>query len=156
MEQLASSKKQLKLLAVLFVIAAALVQASWAGPDFRTIDTAELHEMVVDNAFTREGGREERFTIIDARTKQEYDQAHIFSAISVPENDFAGSSRVLPQNKDELLVVYCSGARECETSRKWANDAAAAGYRNVAIYKEGFQVWKDKKMPVASLEKGKQ
>jgi rhodanese-related sulfurtransferase len=50
-----------------------------------------------------------------------------------------------------LLVVYCSGAKGCEVSRKWAKAALLAGYRNITIYKEGFKVWKESKMPIATL-----
>ncbi len=106
--------------------------------------------MIVDNAYRIEGGREEYFTVIDTRTKVEYDEAHIFSAISIPENDFDKSSYLLPKDKSMLIVVYCND-REIETVKKWADKAADAGYINIAIYSEGFQVWKTNKMPIAPL-----
>lgn len=37
------------------------------------------------------------------------------------------------------------------TAIRWAGDAAAAGYRNIAIYSEGFMVWKEKHMPIVPL-----
>jgi rhodanese-related sulfurtransferase len=151
-----ASRKVFKLVMVLCVMAAAIAQTSRAGTDLKTINTTELHDMVVDNAYSREGARKERFIIIDARTKQEYEEAHIFSAINVPLNAFEKSGHLLPQNKEALLVVYCSGAKGCEVSRKWAKAALLAGYRNIIIYKEGFKVWKDSKMPIAALGTGKQ
>ena len=149
-----ASKNSSKIVVGLFVIVTALAANTWAGPDCKTIDTAQLHAMVVDNAYTLEGGRKKHFTIVDARTKEEFEQAHIFSAINVPENNFNASSRLLPENKEELLVVYGSDVVQSETSRKWADHAAAAGYGNVVIYSEGFHVWKEKKMPVALFGKG--
>ena len=123
---------------------------SLAGSDFKTIDTAQLHSMIVDNAYRLEGGREKQFTVIDARTKEEYDEAHIFSAISIPENRFEKITNLLPKDKGMLLVVYCNDAK-FETSRKWAGKAASNGYSNISIYSEGFLVWKEKRMPIAPL-----
>lgn len=131
----------------------AIVSSSFAWSDFKTIDTAQLHSMVVDNAYRLEGGRRAQFTVIDARTKEEYDEAHIFSAISIPENVFEKSKNLLPGDTGMPLVVYCNG-ENLELSRNWAGKAAAAGYKNIAIYSEGFQVWKNKKMPAVSRGTG--
>ena len=144
--------RALKTLIALSVFAFVFVSKSLAGSDFRTIDIAQLHEMIVDNAYRLEGGREMQFTIIDARTKEEYDEAHIFGAINVPEKDFEKSMDLLPKDKGVLMVVYCSDMKS-ETGIKWAGKAAAAGYTNIAIYAEGFIVWKEKHMPIAPLTK---
>ena len=100
-------------LIVLAVMTFASVSKSLDGSDFKTIDTAQLHSMIVDNAYRLEGGREKQFTVIDARTKEEYDEAHIFSAISIPENSFEKSVNLLPKDKGMLLVVYCNDADNC-------------------------------------------
>ncbi len=57
----------------LIVFTLALVSNSYAGPDFKTIGTVQLHSMIVDNAYRIEGAREKHFTVIDIRTKEEYD-----------------------------------------------------------------------------------
>jgi rhodanese-related sulfurtransferase len=132
------------------VFTLALVSNSYAEPNFKTIGTLQLHSMIVDNAYRIEGGREKHFTVIDTRTKEEYEKAHIFSAISIPEKDFDKSIDLLPKDKGMLLVVYCND-REIETINKWADKAANAGYINIAIYSEGFHVWKTNKMPIAPL-----
>ena len=133
-----------------FVFTLALFSISFAGPDFKRIDTSKLNSMIVENAYRMEGGREKHFTIIDTRTKEEYDEAHIFSAISIPEKDFDESIYLLPKDTGMLLVVYCND-REIEKITKWAGKAADAGYVNIAIYSEGFQVWRTMKMPIAPL-----
>ncbi len=135
---------------VLTVMAFVSASSSAAASDLRTVDTAELHSMIVDNAYRLEGGREKHFTVIDARTKEEYDEYHIFSAISIPQGLFEGSTKFLPKDKGELLIVYGNDARD-ETCRKWAAKASSAGYTNVAIYSEGIRLWKEKKMPIAPL-----
>jgi rhodanese-related sulfurtransferase len=144
------TKKAVKRVITSAVLIFVFVSSSFAWADFKTIDTVQLHSMVVDNAYSLEGGRQKQFTVIDARTKEEYDEGHIASAISIPENCFEKSINLLPKDKGTLLVVYCKDAK-FETSRKWAGKAAAAGYTNLSIYSEGFSVWKDKKMPVAPL-----
>ncbi len=138
---------------VVSVVVAAFVLNSSAGPSLRTVDTAQLHSMIVDNAYRLEGGRAQPFTIIDARAKEEYDESHIFSAVNIPEKDFEKSMDFLPKNKDTLLVVYDDGPKP-GTSGNWAEKAAAAGYANVVLYSEGFPAWKRNKMPVAPLGNG--
>jgi len=149
--------KRDRVLIIMLIALAVMTSASssnfLAGSDFKTIDTAQLHSMIVDNAYRQEGGREKQFTVINTRTKEQYGEAHIFSAISLPENDFEKSMNLLPKEKGMLLVVYCNDAK-FETSRKWAGKAASAGYTNPSIYSEGFLVWKEKKMPVAPLRNG--
>jgi len=142
-------------LALTTLIAAAVatllfVSVSPAGSDFKTIDTIHLHSLVVDNAYSLESGQPARHVIVDARTKENYEESHIVSAVTIPETDFETSPALLPREKGELLVVYCSDAK-AETSRKWAGRAAAAGYTNIAIYTDGFTVWKKNKMPTVPL-----
>jgi rhodanese-related sulfurtransferase len=136
-----------------FILSALVVSNSLAGPDVKMIDTAQLHLLVVDNAYRLEGGREKHCAVIDARTKKDYDEAHIFSAISIPVRDFEKLLGLLPKDKEALLVVYCND-RKFETSRTWAGKAAAAGYTNIVIYSDGFPAWKQSKMPTVSSPSG--
>jgi rhodanese-related sulfurtransferase len=137
-----------EVLCILVLFVFVFVSRSSAAPDFKTIDTKQLHSMIVDNAYELEGRRAKQFTVIDARTRKEYDAAHIFSAISVPEPHFGKFRNRLPQDKDAILVVYCNDTK-CGAARKWAMKAAAAGYRNIVIYVDGFVAWKENKMPIA-------
>ncbi len=146
-------EKNLKTFFALLTFTLILASRSSAGSDFRLIGTDQLHSLAVDNAYRLEGGKDTRFTIIDARTKKEYDSSHIFSAISIPENDFGSSKVLLPKDKGTLLVVYCDGA-DPTVCRKWAEKAETTGYANIAIYSEGFTAWEKKKMPVAPLAGG--
>ncbi len=145
------SKKYLKTLFAFSAFNVILASGPSAGSDFKMIGTDQLHSITVDNAYRLEGGRGARFTIFDARTKEEYDRAHVFSAISIPEKDFDNSKFLLPEDKGALLIVYGDGT-EADLCRKWAEKAEAAGYRNIEVYSEGFTAWKKEKMPVAPLE----
>jgi rhodanese-related sulfurtransferase len=140
-----------KTLFVLFLFTFMLVSKSFAAPDFEMIDTAQLHSMVVDNAYRLEGGRKLQFSVIDARTKEEYNEAHICSAISIPEKDFEEFMILLPKDKSEQLVVYCND-NKFGTSTKWASKAAAHGYTNIIIYSDRFSAWKAQHMPTAPID----
>ncbi len=133
-----------------FVLAALLASRFSSASDMKTIGTARLHSLVMDNAYRMEGGRPQPFTIIDARPKEEYDAVHVFSAVSIPEKDFEKSKDLLPKDRHGLLVIYDNGPKN-SISVKWAEKAAAAGYTNVEVYSEGFSAWKKKRMPVAPL-----
>ncbi len=139
--------RKVHLLLVVLFCSLAVAASSFSLSGIKTIETAELHSMIVDNAFMLEKGREQRFIVIDARAKKEFDKAHIFSAVSIPAEDLEKSMKLLPKDKGRLLIVYSNNPK-CDKSRKWAERAAAAGYRNVAVYLEGFTAWKGKKMPV--------
>jgi len=121
-----------------------------SSPGDQTIDTDLLRAMVVVNSKRMEAGEKMKFMIIDARPPEDYKEAHVFGAISIPEKDFEKSLRLLPVDKGALMVVYCND-RKCVQSRRWAAKASAAGYTNVVVYSDGFPYWKEKHLPVTAL-----
>ncbi len=121
---------------------------SHAAVGDQMIDTSLLHAMVMENAYRMEAGRKIKFMIVDARTLQEYSEAHVMGAVSVPEKDFERSQKLLPQDKSTLMVVYCND-KKCVKSRRWAAKAAAAGYTNIVVYADGFPHWRERHMPIA-------
>ncbi len=141
-----------KTLFALFLFAFMFVIKSFAASDFKMIDTAQLHSMIVDNAYELEAGRKKQFTVIDARTRKEYDEAHIFSAISIPEKNFEKFMTFLPKDKSVQLVVYCDDVKFGTITKKWASKAAAHGYTNIVIYSERFSAWKAQHMPIAPFD----
>lgn len=87
---------------------------------------------------------------IDARGKNEYDEAHIKGALSIP----AGSSQDLVKSlanelKGKVLVTYCHGVG-CHLSDKTAYLLYDAGYRKIAIFFGGWPKWQEHKLPIAS------
>ncbi len=107
---------------------------------YRIISTGQLKTML---------SAKEDFTLIDARTKDEFDEAHIVGAINIPEKNFEAMMSALPANKNVLLVIYCNGTK-CGKSKKVAAKAEAAGYTNIMLYAEGFPVWEEKAMPISA------
>ena len=111
-----------------------------ADPEFKMISTEVLKDMV---------DGKQPFILIDARTKEEYQEAHIGKAVNITEKDFDKLVSTLPADKGALLVLYCNGVK-CGKSKKVAAKARAAGFSNLLIYSEGFPVWEEKGMPIVS------
>jgi len=110
------------------------VNAKASGFEFKVITTDQLKAMLDEK---------KDIVLIDSRTKEEYQEAHIAGAISIPEKNFDENISLLPQNKDSLVIFYCNGVK-CGKSKKAAVKADARGYKNILIYSEGFPVWEEK------------
>ncbi|UFS70062.1 sulfurtransferase [Geomonas sp. RF6] len=122
--------------AIVMLFAASVV---WAA-EFRVISTEGLKEMM-------DSRRD--FTLVDARTPVEFKEAHIVNAINIQEDDFDAALSSLPKDNDAQLVFYCNGVK-CGKSKKVAQKAQAAGFRNLLLYSEGFPVWEEKGMPIVT------
>lgn len=94
-----------------------------AAANYKLIDTARLKVMI---------DSKQEFTLVDARTKEEYDEAHIVKAINITEKGYEAQSSQLPSDKNAPLVIYCNGLK-CGKSKKVAAKAAADGYTNITI-----------------------
>lgn len=109
-----------------------------AGDEFNVITTERLKELLDEK---------KDFTLVDARTKEEYQEAHIDKAVNIQEKNFAELASLLPANRNALLVFYCNGVK-CGKSKKVAAKAQDAGYTNILVYIDGFPVWEEKGMPI--------
>lgn len=89
------------------------------------------------------------FLLVDTRTAEEFEEAHIKGAISIPEKVFEEKLALLPGERNALIVLYCNGVK-CGKSKKAAKKAEAAGYRNLQIYAEGFPVWEEKGLAIVA------
>ena len=80
---------------------------------------------------------EEHYIILDVRTQEEYETAHIPGAICIP-NETIGTEDIpeLP-DKEQLILVYCrSGNRSKQASEKLVNQ----GYTNIVEF-GGINSW---------------
>lgn len=110
------------------------------GAEYRVLSTDELKALIDAGA---------DLVLIDTRTSEEYQEAHIKGALSIPESTFDVQLSLLPPDRNALIVLYCNGVK-CGKSRKAAKKADAAGYRNLSIYAEGFPVWEEKGMAIVA------
>jgi rhodanese-related sulfurtransferase len=80
--------------------------------------------------------------IVDARPqKPKYDQGHIPSAINIPFSQIDALKGTLPRVLSTPLIFYCGGLK-CKLSHKSAARAIVMGYKNVAVFEQGYPGWK--------------
>ena len=84
---------------------------------------------------------EDRVTLVDANGSASYARFHIPGAIDFQARQEAGTlADALPEDKDALIVAYCSGPR-CGAYRQAVNAAQELGYTNVVHYSGGTSGW---------------
>ena len=71
---------------------------------------------------------DDSLVILDVRTQQEYDQAHIPGAILLPLDQVEERAQTVLPHKDQLILVYC---RSGNRSKQASELLAAQGYVNV-------------------------
>jgi rhodanese-related sulfurtransferase len=94
---------------------------------------------------------EKNVTLIDANGTDSYKDGHIPGAI-----DFEGKekelAKLLPKDKDALIVAYCGGP-QCMAYQAAAKQAKALGYTNVKHLSAGISGWKGAGEKVEKAEK---
>ena len=68
------------------------------------------------------------FIILDVRTQEEFDEAHIGGAILIPDYEITDKAESVLKDKDQLILVYCRSGRR---SKLAASDLVSLGYTNV-------------------------
>jgi rhodanese-related sulfurtransferase len=94
---------------------------------------------------------EKSATVFDARPLMEYSMSHIPGAVNVSEkpgvpisqyvSDVAEMGRVVENNKNAPIVLYCNGPF-CSKSKRLSEELLAAGYTNVRRYQLGIPTWR--------------
>src|ERR1700730_3260493 len=89
--------------------------------------------------------------VLDARPFMEFAVSHIPGALNVAPkpglpmslytSDVAEVGRLLSDNKNQSIVLYCNGPF-CGKSKRLATDLLASGYKNVRRYQLGMPVWR--------------
>ncbi len=81
---------------------------------------------------------------IDARAPAFYRAGHVPGAVNLPREDFdrgyTGLRAVLEPAKERPVVVYCSEA-DCQDSELVAGALSRLGYRQLFVYKAGWEEW---------------
>ena len=68
------------------------------------------------------------YVILDVRTQEEYDEAHIDGAILIPDYEIADKAESVLKDKDQLILVYCRSGRR---SKLAAEELVKLGYTNI-------------------------
>lgn len=121
-----------------------------------TAARAEIpYEIVTTDQVKAMIDQKQPFVLIDARSPQEYQEAHLPGALNIPEKELQANKASLPGDKSTLLVIYCNGVK-CGKSKRLAEQIEPMGYPNISIYSEGIPVWEERALPiVAGPEYGK-
>ena len=89
--------------------------------------------------------------ILDARPKEDFDEAHVPTARSLPEDLCADQYPLVLQDLpfDHEMVVYCAGI-ECESAEEVAVFLQDMGYSNTKVFPGGWEEWEEVGLPVES------
>ena len=68
------------------------------------------------------------YIILDVRTQEEFDEAHIEGAILIPDYEITDKAESVLKDKNQLILVYCRSGRR---SKLAASDLVSLGYTNV-------------------------
>lgn len=142
--------------ATMFVLAAMLEPPALAAQATTAIDHAVVGEPgqrtpEISTNELRGILAERSATVFDSRPFLEYAISHIPGALNVAPkpgvpmslyvSDVAEIGRVLGENMQAPIVLYCNGPY-CGKSKRLAEELLAAGYVNVRRYQLGIPVWR--------------
>ena len=79
----------------------------------------------------------EDYVILDTRTQEEYDVAHIPGAILIPYDEINEKAKEMLIDKDQLIFVYCRTGRRSKIA---AESLLELGYTNIKEF-GGINSW---------------
>ena len=123
--------------AVIAMTAVLILTGCGSSADDKTVGDKKTYRQVSPEEAAAMMEEETDYIILDVRTQEEYETAHIPGAICIP-NETIGTDDIpeLP-DKDQLILVYCrSGNRSKQASEKLAKQ----GYTNIVEF-GGINSW---------------
>ena len=123
--------------AVIALTAVLILTGCGSSADDKTVGDKKTYRQVSPEEAAAMMEEETDYIILDVRTQEEYETAHIPGAICIP-NETIGTGDI-PQlpDKDQLILVYCrSGNRSKQASEKLAKQ----GYTNIVEF-GGINSW---------------
>ena len=122
---------------VIIMLAALIFTGCGSSADDKTAGDKKTYRQVSPEEAAAMMEEESDYIILDVRTQEEYETAHIPGAICIP-NETIGTEDIpeLP-DKEQLILVYCrSGNRSKQASEKLVNQ----GYTNIVEF-GGINNW---------------
>lgn len=100
------------------------------------ITVEELKKLLASN---------EKYTLVDVRTADEYSRGKIRGSINVPLDDLASKIESIIPDKSAKIYVYClSGSRSLNAS----HILQKLGYKNICNVKSGLLAWQMHQYPM--------
>jgi rhodanese-related sulfurtransferase len=91
----------------------------------------------------------QKFVFVDARSQDDYDEAHIKGAVSLPVGQFDEKIEEFLERfpPEKAIITYCSG-RTCEDSHRLAQLLLAFGYTEINVFIDGYPGWELEGYPI--------
>ena len=106
----------------------ALIDA-YTDAKYETLSVEELNDMILQG---------QKFTLVDARKKEDFDESHIAGAINVPIGEFDETFESIPKDKPVAIICYLG-----LFSRVGAQTLVKNGYEQVFSVSGGMSSWRD-------------
>lgn len=116
---------------LLCLLATAILAVSAYAGDYPDISIKDLKTAIAAG----------KVTLLDANGSDSWKQGHIQGAIDFEKNS-TELAKVLPKDKDALVVAYCGGPW-CSAYQSAAKAAKKLGYHNVKHLSAGISGWKE-------------
>ncbi|QUH24566.1 rhodanese-like domain-containing protein [Serpentinicella alkaliphila] len=88
----------------------------------------ESNHMITAKQVQEKLNKNENFTLLDVRTKEEYEQGRIPGSVLLPLDELEKKSDQLLADKNEEIIIYCRSGARSDTARKLLVDK---GYKKV-------------------------
>lgn len=129
---------QRTIFASLMAVALVLGGASWLRADEPKAEKYPYPDLSIKEL--KSAIEKKQVTVIDVNGSDSYKQGHIPGAIDFEANA-EKIEKVLPKDKDALIVAYCGGP-QCMAYQAAAKKAKSLGYTNVKHLSAGISGWK--------------
>lgn len=137
---MAELKKMKQLLRIAFILFPCLLFAGCSSSETenKSIITQNTYEQITQDEAKSIMDGDKPYTLLDVRTKEEFDSEHIKGAILIPDYEINTRAEDILTDKNALILVYCRTGRR---SKNAANNLATLGYTNVKEF-GGINDWK--------------
>ncbi|MBS0349916.1 MAG: rhodanese-like domain-containing protein [Proteobacteria bacterium] len=87
----------------------------------------------------------ESAVVVDIRSRENFQEGHIVSAINLPASELEKNTAPLSQFKNKPIVIVCATGQKAGTL---ANLLKKQGFQNVQVLAGGINGWKNAQMPI--------
>lgn len=118
----------MKKVTYLFVLLLVVILAACGSGNegYRNVDAKQAKQLIDDN----------KVTVIDVRTQEEFQEGHIPNAILIPVQELEGKLKEL-QKEEPYLIVCRSGNRSAQASEILGNN----GFKKIYNMMGGMNTW---------------
>ena len=117
--------KRFSVILILIITCAAILYGCTSGGENKMENS---YEQITPAKAKEIMDSQDGYIILDVRTQEEFDEAHIEGAILIPDYEITDKAESVLKDKNQLILVYCRSGRR---SKLAASDLASLGYTNI-------------------------